>query len=128
MRIALLSLLLLAVGCEPSGAHESANELLSSCESFLSGLRQQGNEFAIRNDNPNAHECWGYIRAFQDMSAMVDDEGLTVTRACPPAESTGIQMVRVFVSYAQKHTPDLHQPAGWMALYAFRAAFPCPKR
>jgi hypothetical protein len=128
MRIALLSLLLLAVGCEPSNAAGSANELLGRCESFLSGLRQRGDEFTIRNDDPNAHECWGYIRAFQDMSSMVDDAGSTITRACPPAESTGIQLVRVFVSYAQKHTADLHQPAGWMALYAFRAAFPCPKR
>jgi hypothetical protein len=127
MRIALL-LLLLALGCEPSNAFENANELLGSCESFLSGLRQRGNEFAIRNDDPNAHECWGYIRAFQDLSAIGDDASSTIIHACPPAESTGIQLVRVFVAYAHRHTQDLHQSAGLMTLYALRAAFPCPKR
>jgi Rap1a immunity proteins len=128
MRLALMLLLLIA-GCGPASAFENANELLSSCERFLGAVRLQGNLFSIQGNDPNAYECWGYIQAFQDLSALIDEGAkATVIRACPPATSSGIQLVRVFVSFAQKHPEHLHEKAGSMALDAFRTAFPCPRR
>jgi hypothetical protein len=127
MRLALM-LLLLVAGCVPASAFGSANELLSSCERFLGAVRLQGDQFSIQNNDPNAHQCWSYIQAFQELSAIVDEGAkVTITQACPPAASTGVRMVRVFVSYAQKHPENLHERAGLMVLNAFRTAFPCPK-
>jgi hypothetical protein len=127
MRVAVILLLLIA-GCVPARAFESANELLSACERFLGGVRLHGDQFSIQNNDTSAYQCWGYIMAFQELSAIVDEGAKdTITRACPPPVSTGIQMVRVFVSYAQKHPEMLHERAGIMVLDAFRTAFPCPK-
>lgn len=129
MRITLMSLLLIACSCCPASSFESANDLLSGCERFLGAVRLQGSQFSLQTDDPTAHQCWGYVQAFQELSA-ITEEGpkSTITRACPPAASTGVQLVRVFVSYAQKNPERLHARAGLMVLDAFRAAFPCPKR
>lgn len=128
MRIA-PTLLLLIAGCSPASSFESANELLGGCERFLGAVRLQGNQFSLQTNDTNAHQCWGFIKAFQELSALVD-EGAKVNfiRACPPATSTGTQLVRVFVSYAQQHPEDLHKRASMMVLDAFRTAFPCPNR
>jgi hypothetical protein len=128
MRLALVLLLLLA-GCVPAASFENANELLSGCELFLGSVRMQGTGFAIQTNDTNAHQCWGYIQAVQALSAVVNEgDKFPITHACLPPTSTGLQLVRVFVSYAQRHPENLHERAGSMALDAFRAAFPCPKR
>lgn len=129
MRIALVSLLLLITACIPAKSFENANQLLSSCELFLGSVRAQGNGFAIQTNDPGALQCWGYIQAAQELSAIVDEGAKhPLTRACPPAESTGLQLVRVFVSYAQRHPEHLHERAGLLVIEAFRAAFPCSTR
>jgi hypothetical protein len=128
MRLALMLLLLIA-GCVPARSYESANELLSDCERFLGAVRLRGNQFSIQNDDPTAYACWGYIRAFQELSAtVIEGDTFAIIHACPPAEGTTLQMVRVLVAYAQKHSERLHEKAAWMAISAFTSAFPCPKR
>lgn len=128
MRIVLVSLLLIA-GCIPAMSFENANQLLSSCELFLGSVRMQGNGFAIQTNDTNAHQCWGYIQAVQELSALVDDGArVPLTGACPPAETTGLQLVRVFVSFAQQHPEHLHERAAVMAIQSFKTAFPCSRR
>ncbi|WP_374207864.1 Rap1a/Tai family immunity protein [Bradyrhizobium sp. 190] len=112
----------------PAHSLESANELLSSCERFLAIARIDGNRVSMTRNEPPAFECWGYLGAFQELSAIRHDgEKIPITRACLPAESSLVQLIRVFVSYAQKHPEDLHQRAGLVALEALQAAFPCRK-
>jgi Rap1a immunity proteins len=121
-------LAVLATLCSSSfSAHsmESANELLSSCETFLRAYSPAGTGFRLRGDNPASYECWGYINAIQQLSAILDDGGNTVTGACPEPETTAVQIVRVVVAYAQKHPERLHLRAGVVALAAMRGAFPC---
>src|SRR5258708_3585054 len=122
MRLALISLLLLIAGCVPARCYESANELLSDCERFLRAVGLAGHSFSIQNDDPQSWACWGYIRAFQGLSATVfEGEKLSITHACPPEEGTMDQMVRVFVVFARKHPESLHKRAAAVALDAFRS-------
>lgn len=112
----------------PAHSLESANELLSTCERFLAVAKIDGDRVSLTRNEPPAFECWGYLGAFQQLSAIrYDGEKLSVTRACLPAESSLVQLIRVFVSYAQKHPEELHKRASLVALDAFQAAFPCRK-
>jgi Rap1a immunity proteins len=116
----------------PAHSLESADELLSSCERFLQVARITEASVTITGDDVQAHQCWAYLNAFQQLSAIRNASEMptkrTITRACPPEESELVQLIRVFVAYAQKHPEDLHQRAAYVTLDALRAAFPCPTR
>ena len=129
MRIALMFLLSLAL-CGPAASSvDSANELLSACEGLLSSSRLEGTNISIPTADYMANQCWGYIRAFQDLSYIeVAGDKSTVTHACPAEGSSELQWVRVFVAYAQKHPERLHESGASMAFDAFRSAFRCPKQ
>jgi hypothetical protein len=103
---------------------ESANELLSSCEDFLRAYRPSGVGFTLQPESGPAYECWGYINAIQQLSALTD-HGRTLTGACPAPATSALQIMEVVVAYLRKHPEELHERAGVEAVYALRQAFPC---
>jgi hypothetical protein len=88
-----------------------------------------GDRVTITGNDPQAFECWGYLNAFQQLSVIRfrnESDKVSITGACLPEEGTLTQLIRVFVSYAEKHPEELHKQAGLVALDAIQAAFPCP--
>src|SRR5438105_199307 len=81
-----------------------ANALLGSCESFLRAYRPAGEGFQLQGATGPMHECWGFINALQQLSAVVDEGRTTpITGACPPPAASAVQLLRVVVAYLQKH-------------------------
>jgi Rap1a immunity proteins len=123
-------LAVLAILCSSTfsahGSVESANELLSSCEDFLDAYRPSGVGFTLQPEGGPAYECWGYINAILQLSALTD-HGRTLTGACLAPATSALQIIEVVVAYLQGHPQELHERAGVEAVYALRQAFPCGK-
>ncbi len=106
---------------------QSTNELLTGCQVLVTSARASGDRTTISKE-PTASVCWGFMGAVQELSDMSFDGGLrTVTGACLPSEITRLQLIRVFLSYAQAHPEKLHYPASQLVLVAWTEAFPCKR-
>jgi len=127
MRLILAVLAVLCSSVFSAHSMESANELLSSCEDFLRAYRPSGVGFTLQPQSGSAYECWGYINAIQQLSALTD-HGRTLTGACPAPATSALQIIEVVVAYLQKHPEELQERAGVEAVYALRQAFPCMRQ
>lgn len=73
--------------------------------------------------------CWYYMSAMQNMAVLVDESGTRLLGVCPPADSTVMDFVRIFVQRARKHSVRKHKAsadnAAAAALTGLAQAFPC---
>ena len=74
---------------------------------------------------PDVNQCWGFMSAVQQYAALADQDGKTLLDACPSADSTTLQIVRTFTSYARAHPEKLSLEAAAVAYNAMRDRFPC---
>lgn len=105
---------------------QSAMELVQDCAQFERGLHISGDNITYPGTFDSGM-CWGFMGAFQQLAAMQDeDRATTLVRSCPPADSKRTQLIRVFMSYADKHPEKLNYAAARLAVEALSSAFPCP--
>lgn len=95
-----IAVFLCLVSCQAS-AIESGNDLLQICDEFQRDMRTSDGRIFMSSGN--SYVCWGYMNAIQQLSAIVDENGKTLARACPPEQSTLTQLIRVRIT--RKHTP-----------------------
>ena len=108
IRFGLLALTLFL--CTPARS-ETGNGLLQACEALEREALIEGDSIQLpaRTD---VHECWGYMGAAQDFSAMVNNQtGKRLLNSCPGPKTTLTQLVRVFTNYARAHPQELHDKA-----------------
>jgi len=125
MRI-LVSACIVAVGCALQPPHAralTANELIESCSAVeQSAQSAPGDTVDI---SPEGLPCWYYMSAVQNMSALVDSKNERLLALCPPAESTTLDFVRIFLRSAErKNETDVNNPAV-LVLHALTKAYPC---
>ena len=125
MRI-LVSACIVAVGCALQPPHAkalSADELVESCNAVeQSAQSAPGDTVDI---SPEGLPCWYYMSAVQNMSALVDSKNERLLALCPPAESTTLDFVRIFLRSAErKNETDVNNPAV-LVLHALTKAYPC---
>jgi hypothetical protein len=106
-----------------SATADTPKELLQSCEAVI---KTAGPAAAHTIAIPAAGlPCWYYLSAIQNMSALVDERGERLLGVCPPADSTVIDYVRVFVQYAHRNRKEVYENAAALALLGLSEAFPC---
>lgn len=123
IRFGLLALILLL--CTPARS-ETGNGLLQACEALEREALIEGDSIQLpaRTD---VHECWGYMGAAQDFSAMVNNQtGKRLLNSCLGPKTTLTQLIRVFTNYARTHPQELHEKASLLVYRAMLNAFPCP--
>src|SRR6266478_8131212 len=69
--------------------------------------------------------CWGYMQAMQDLSVLSDEEGHRIMGACPPEQTSTLQLIQSFVRYARAHRSELQGNAVVAVFRALREAYPC---
>ena len=72
--------------------------------------------------------CWGAFTALQQLGAMRPGEakdGPNLLLACPPANPTRLQTIRIFLKYVNQHPESKEKPFAAVAVAALRQAFPC---
>lgn len=117
--------LLVVVACLLVPRHAGAvtpSELLQSCQAVAgTGVARAGATLDI----PAAGlPCWYYMSAMQNMAVLVDESGTRFLGVCPPADSTVMDFVRIFVQSARKHRASADNAAA-VALMELAQAFPC---
>ena len=119
--IGLIATLLLAWS---AAAVENAHELAGYCQSLERGVKGAGREISIARTR-EALTCWGYMQAMQDLSVLSDEEGHRIMGACPPEQTSTLQLIQSFVRYARAHRSELPRNAVIAVFRALREAYPC---
>jgi hypothetical protein len=107
-----------------SGQAQSANpvgDLLNGCQILERGKRGTGQMVHIPKSK-GALVCWGYMKAMQDLSVWVDENGNKILGSCPPK---GRRRWTSFVRYGRSHRRQLPSNAALAVAKAFQQAFPC---
>jgi hypothetical protein len=65
------------------------------------------------------------MQAMQDLSVLADENGRRIMGACPPEQTTTLQLIRSFVRYARAHRKELPDNAVVAVFRALRGAYPC---
>ena len=112
----------------------SGNELLPKCQRLLNSMQVfSGGQFRY-DGSPDSAECLGFIEAFHSLSYfyLVDyatrlPEKKSILRVCPPRGVGTVQMVRMFVKYANDHPADLNQDAIFLMLSTLSQNYSCPE-
>jgi hypothetical protein len=105
-------------------AIDSAQELWNACQELERDREGSGNDVLIPNSK-EALLCWGYMQAMQDLSVLVDQHGRRVIGACPPEETTSLQLIHAFLVYARSHASELKGNAAAVVIKALQESFPC---
>jgi hypothetical protein len=107
-----------------AAAFENADELAGYCQSLERGAQGAGRHIYIPRTQ-KALTCWGYMQAVQDFSVLADGEGHRIMGACPPEQTTTLQLIQSFVRYARAHRSELPGNAVVAVFQALREAYPC---
>jgi hypothetical protein len=107
-----------------AAAMENADELARYCQSLERGVKGVGRHIYIPSTQ-EALTCWGYMQAMQDLSLLADENGHRIMGACPPEQTTTLQLIRSFVRYARAHRSALPGNAVVEVFRALREAYPC---
>jgi hypothetical protein len=65
------------------------------------------------------------MQAIQDLSVLADENGHRIMGACPPEQTTTLQLIRSFVRYARAHRSELPTNAVVAVFRPLRRAYPC---
>jgi len=109
---------------EHAEAGGPARDLLRDCQRLEHGKSGTGHHIKIPKTR-EALNCWGYMRAMQDLSVLVDENGNRIMGSCPPKRTTTLDLIHSFVNYARLHRSQLRGNATAVVMMAFREAFPC---
>lgn len=107
-----------------AAAVENTRELAGYCQSLERGAKGAGRHIYIPRTR-EALTCWGYMQAMQDLSVLADEEGHRIMGACPPEQTTTLQLIQSFVRYARAHRTELQGNAVVAVFRALREAYPC---
>jgi len=107
-------------------ARADSSDILSSCETLLREMRVAGENVAVP---PRGYPCWYFMSGIQDVITIGDSTtNRSMLQVCAPADSTLLQLIRIFVLYAQQNPTRLNLPAGRLAMMALWQAYPCNYR
>lgn len=109
---------------QKANAVESARALASYCQKLEQGTKGAAQHVRIPN-NKEALLCWGYMQAVQDVSVLVYEDGTRIMGSCPPEQTTVLQLIRSFVTYARSHPDELEGNTLLAVFTALQHTYPC---
>src|SRR4051794_40957965 len=93
-----LALLLFLLQAPISAGAQTTLEVESWCRGFATAEIRPDGMIKI----PQASKlCWGAFVATQQLIVLGDNKGLSLLKVCPPAETTLVQLIKIFLSYSQ---------------------------
>lgn len=98
----------------------STGSMLTGCKAALHSFESQ----EIRGSQFDMGKCLGFISGARDMLAVWKESQPTVA-ICQPQKAQTIQIVRVFVKWADDHPESHHEIALLSFIQSMREAFPC---
>jgi hypothetical protein len=105
-------------------ATDTPRQLAASCQTVIADHKSAGQRIAIPNTR-QALLCWGYMRAMQDVSVLAFEDGSRLLGACPPEDTTLLQLIQAFLKYARAHPAELQGSTAVAVIKALQQAYPC---
>jgi hypothetical protein len=105
-------------------AANSTRDLLNDCQSLERGKRGSGRLIEIPRTR-EALVCWGYMKAMQDLSVWVDQNGNRFLGSCPSETVTTMDLIHAFLRYERSYRGELPSNPALAVTTAFQQAFPC---
>lgn len=103
----------------------TALEMASSCKPIDEATLLDGGAVYFERTS-GAERCWGaFIAVQQAITTQYTDSELPAHNVCAPAESTLIQLVKIFRNYVVRHPEKGHARFFNIAMEALRSAYPC---
>jgi hypothetical protein len=125
MKIALIVIFTLALGCARRANSETAEEMVSSCKAISTSTVNNGH--VILHQDFASGVCWGAFGSIQAVITFVDPNTVKpLFYACVPPGSTRTQLIQVFLVYAQAHPEEYQKDYMIVVLTSLQKAFPCP--
>ena len=105
----------------------STKEMLSDCESIVSAVKATGDPDQIELENTFSTEhCWGAFSSLQQVIALRDvGAKYPLLQICASQETTLVQLIKQFDSYARRHPEKMQEPFIKVAVAALGSAYPC---
>ena len=103
---------------------ETTLEMQSWCKPFATIKVGEGRTFTMPSDY-ESRVCWGAFASIQELSRIVNDDGKPMIGFCTRSSSTRIQLIQIFLRYAQEHPEQANSDFAWVAGKALSEAFPC---
>jgi hypothetical protein len=110
----------------PAAHAETALEMQSYCRGVVAAEMLPNNRIRIPPD-PDAHKCWGAFATIQEIIKSTETDGTVTFGVCAPANSSRMQLVKIFSKYVSDHPEQGHLGFTNVALIALLAVFPCRK-
>jgi hypothetical protein len=124
-RVLPIGLIATVISTRSAAAIEDAQELANYCQALEHGTKGAGREIYIPRTR-EALTCWGYMQAMQDLLVLSDEDGHRIMGACPPEQTSTLQLIQSFGRYARAHRSELRGNAVIVVFRAFREVYPCP--
>ena len=115
---------LVAVSTDNAAAFQNARELAKVCRVLERGMGGKGQQIRIPNTKASLL-CWGYMRAIQDLVVLTDEGGRRIIGACPPEQTTTLDLLHSFLAYGGSHPDVLEGNAAVAVITALQSAHPC---
>ena len=125
-RLSVIAGIALFAALNQTQAANSTRDLLNGCQSLERGKRGSGRLIDIPRTR-EALVCWGYMKAMQDLSVWVDQNGNRILGSCPSETVTTLDLIRAFLRYEHSYRGELPSNPALAVTTAFQQAFPCDK-
>jgi len=123
-RLPVIAGIALLAALHQAQAANSTRDLLNDCESLERGKQGSGRLIDIPRTR-EALVCWGYMKAMQDLSVWVDQNGNRILGSCPSETVTTLDLIRAFLRYEHSYRGELPSNPALAVATAFQQAFPC---
>ena len=107
-----------------AAAFQNARELAKACRVLEKGLGGRGQQIRIPNTK-EALLCWGYMQAIQDLVVLTDEGERRIIGACPPEQTTTLDLLHSFLAYGRSHPDVLKGNTAVAVITALQNAYPC---
>jgi hypothetical protein len=105
----------------------TTKEMLSDCESIVSAVKSTDDPDQVELENTfSTGHCWGAFSSLQQVIALRDvGAKYPLLQICASEETTLVQLIKQFDSYARRHPERMQEPFITVAVAALGSAYPC---
>jgi hypothetical protein len=108
---------------------QSAEEMASDCKDIVEAKVADGDTGIYVSHTFETGVCWGAFGTLQTAITVVPrsfPKDPPLLEVCASKGSTETQLVKIFMAYTGRHPEKLNQDFFFVAIAAFKEAFPCP--
>jgi hypothetical protein len=105
----------------------SAADMLSECQALVSSAKATSDPDAIELDNSfSTGSCWGAFLSIQQLVTIKQAGARNpMFRVCVPEDTTLVQIIKIFESFARRHPERDSEPFTIVAIAGLHEAFRC---